>query len=127
MNWLFPIQGYSYYEYAKALSKTDKISGLIYSQYALEFSNLDLYFNIIEKHTFIESAIIFIKEDIGIKAIIAFLVGIAVASVIFVTGIVYVRTRDNISHNNISTLKNSVMKTKDYPHTKLNRKIKTRN
>lgn len=112
MNGLFPIEGYSYYEYAKSLAKTDKISGLIYSQYALEFSNLDLYFNVVETHTFIESAIIFIKDDIGRKAIIAFLVGIAVASVIFVIGIVYVGTR------------NKVLLVKNYPSNQRIRKTR---
>ncbi|MBI4439804.1 hypothetical protein HY638_02430 [Candidatus Woesearchaeota archaeon] len=41
---IFPILGYSYYEYASNLAKTDKYSALLYSEYALELSNLDLYF-----------------------------------------------------------------------------------
>jgi len=44
VNGRFPILGYSYYEYAKTLTKTDPVSALIYSEYALELSNLDLYF-----------------------------------------------------------------------------------
>ncbi|MBN2880732.1 hypothetical protein JXM83_01645 [Candidatus Woesearchaeota archaeon] len=44
----FPILGFSYYEYAQTLSSSnkteDKISALIYYDYAIEFSNLDLYF-----------------------------------------------------------------------------------
>ncbi len=41
---IFPIVGYSYYEYSKSLKNTDKYSALLFSEYALEFSNLDIYF-----------------------------------------------------------------------------------
>ncbi len=41
---IFPILGYSYYEYAKTLQDTDEFSSLLYSEYALELSNLDMYF-----------------------------------------------------------------------------------
>ena len=41
----FPIMGYSYYEYANSLNmNNDSISGLIFSEYALELSNIDIYF-----------------------------------------------------------------------------------
>ncbi len=40
----FPMLGYSYYEYATFLKESDPYSALIYSHYALEFSNLDMYF-----------------------------------------------------------------------------------
>ena len=39
----FPILGYSYYQYAISL-KDDPYSALLYTEYALELSNLDLYF-----------------------------------------------------------------------------------
>lgn len=39
----FPILGYSYYEYAKSLYETATINALIYSEYALELSDLDIY------------------------------------------------------------------------------------
>lgn len=41
---VFPILGYSYYEYAQSLQDTDIISALLYLEYALKFSNLDMYF-----------------------------------------------------------------------------------
>jgi len=44
-NGHFPILGYSYYEYANSLRETDKYSALIYAEYALELSNLDIYFS----------------------------------------------------------------------------------
>jgi len=41
---IFPVLGYSYYEYANTLKDTDRYSALLYSEYALELSNLDMYF-----------------------------------------------------------------------------------
>jgi len=41
----FPILGFSYYEYSKSLGQYDKQSALLYSEYALELSNLDIYFS----------------------------------------------------------------------------------
>ena len=41
---IFPIIGYSYYEYAGSLKDLDTYSALLFSEYALEFSNLDIYF-----------------------------------------------------------------------------------
>lgn len=40
----FPILGYSYYEYANSLKETDVVSSLLYTEYALELGNLDMYF-----------------------------------------------------------------------------------
>jgi len=41
---IFPIAGYSYYEYANSLRGQDVYSALIFYEYALELSNLDAYF-----------------------------------------------------------------------------------
>ncbi|MBI4151102.1 hypothetical protein HY492_03175 [Candidatus Woesearchaeota archaeon] len=41
---IFPIIGYSYYEYAKALQSEDKYSALLFAEYANELSTLDVYF-----------------------------------------------------------------------------------
>lgn len=43
-NGVFPIVGYSYYEYAKNLRNESIYSALLYSEYSLELSNLDIYF-----------------------------------------------------------------------------------
>jgi uncharacterized protein len=40
----FPVLAYSYYEYANELKESDRYSALLYSEYALELSNLDMYF-----------------------------------------------------------------------------------
>ena len=41
---VFPILGYSYFEYANSLKDSDPYSALLYSEYALELSNLGIYF-----------------------------------------------------------------------------------
>lgn len=41
---IFPVIGYSYYEYANSLKEEDIYAALLYSEYALELSNLDIYF-----------------------------------------------------------------------------------
>jgi uncharacterized protein len=42
---IFPIMGYSYYEYANSLKENnDVFSSLIFSEYALELSNIEIYF-----------------------------------------------------------------------------------
>ncbi len=41
---IFPILGYSYYEYAGSLKERDLFSALTFSEYALEMGNLDMYF-----------------------------------------------------------------------------------
>lgn len=43
---LFPILGYSYYEYANSLKNEEPYSALLYAEYALEMSNLDMYIGI---------------------------------------------------------------------------------
>ncbi|HLD72666.1 MAG TPA: S16 family serine protease [Candidatus Nanoarchaeia archaeon] len=41
---IFPILGYSYYQYAKSLQEQDKYIALLYLEYALELSELSIYF-----------------------------------------------------------------------------------
>lgn len=44
---IFPILGYSYYEYAQELMESAPYSSLLYVEYALELGNLDIYFDTI--------------------------------------------------------------------------------
>lgn len=41
---VFPLIGYSYYEYAKSLWNTDRQTSVLFVEYAMEFTNLDIYF-----------------------------------------------------------------------------------
>ena len=43
-NNIFPIISYSYYEYSDSLKDFDVGNALLFAEYALEFSNLDIYF-----------------------------------------------------------------------------------
>ena len=76
---IFPILGYSYYEYADSLKDTDKYSALLYSEYAMEFSNLDIYFKNRER-------LYFYNFDYGILivlvslSLISFLGGVIITS-----------------------------------------------
>lgn len=69
---VFPVLGYSYYEYADSLKDSDKYSALLYMEYALELSNLDMYFKEKPRIT-IEKRI---NKEIIIKAAILFGTGL---------------------------------------------------
>ncbi len=43
-NDIWPILGYSYYEYANSLEEKEKYTSLVYMEYALEMSDLSIYF-----------------------------------------------------------------------------------
>ena len=41
---IFPVIGYSYYEYADELKEKDIYSSMLFAEYSLELSNLEIYF-----------------------------------------------------------------------------------
>jgi uncharacterized protein len=63
---LFPILGYSYYEYAILLKDDDKSSSLLYTEYALELSDLDLYFGVKGKPYIIIDWYLFVYFFLGL-------------------------------------------------------------
>lgn len=72
---IFPILGYSYLEYAESLKEDDKLSALVYLEYALELSNLRMYFEEKEaaiSYEFDYSIVIFV-----FGAVIGYIVGIS--------------------------------------------------
>lgn len=74
----FPIVGYSYYEYSKTLlDESRKYSALLYAEYALELSDLDVYFEKQETVTAKRSTPMFSEFFSG------FISGLAVGIVIF--------------------------------------------
>ncbi len=74
---IFPILGYSYYEYAQNLKETDKYSALLYAEYALELSNLDIYFK--EKNNIVSVDIDMTKISfLSIGIILGILIGILI-------------------------------------------------
>lgn len=74
---IFPIIGYSYYEYGNSLKEIDKYSAMLFSEYALEFSNLDIYF---PKKS--NKSLIAILDYINIELIIAFAAGLAIGLIV---------------------------------------------
>jgi predicted S18 family serine protease len=98
----FPIVGYSYYDYAKSLKSSDKYSSLLYAEYALELSNLDMY---IKK----QSPPILQPVQPSTPALIAlgFFAGVLVCSIVF--GILFLRRGKRIkrSHKNL-VLRNAI-------------------
>ncbi len=62
---IFPILGYSYYDYVNALEKDDVSSALVFSEYALALSDVQDYFPK-EQNTFLKLFQHFNKVDVGI-------------------------------------------------------------
>jgi uncharacterized protein len=76
----FPILGYSYYQYANNLKEEEPYTGLIYLEYALEMSDLGIYFP--EEKKF-NGQSFKIKRD-WMLMIVGFLIGVLVTIIIFV-------------------------------------------
>ena len=88
---LFPFLGYSYFEYANFLDQDDVSSALLYSEYALELSNLDIYFGIKGRPYFLIDWNMFIYFGLGLFS------GISISFLIY-------------RHNNRNKLKNKLSK-----------------
>ncbi len=84
---VWPIIGYSYYEYANSLKEDDPYSALLYSEYALELSDLDPY---LKERKQIEK--ISTSEKTEIKPLFIFVLGIVLG---FVTGFIIQRMYKN--------------------------------
>lgn len=69
---VFPILGYSYYEYADSLKQDDVLSALLYAEYALELGNLDMYVKQPDARGEMRDA------PVDWKLLLVFLLGIAV-------------------------------------------------
>lgn len=66
---IFPIISYSYYEYANSLKEKDKYSALLFTEYALEFANLDIYFP--KKRTLLD-----VLKKVDKKMLLVFFLGL---------------------------------------------------
>lgn len=79
---IFPILGYSYYQYANSLKEQEKYTALIYLEYALEMSELGIYFP--EEEGFLEKLEkkFQLRRD-WILILEGFLIGILVATFFF--------------------------------------------
>jgi len=81
---IFPIIGYSYYEYSNSLIEDDLISSVTFAEYSLEFSRLDLYFP--SKNNF--------KVYISKELIVIFMFGFLLGSLITMLTYVVVKKKN---------------------------------
>ncbi len=77
---VFPISGYSYYEYATTLQSTDPSSALVYAEYSLELSNLNMYFP--RPHSLL--------ENIPWSAVWIFVAGVAFGILLVVLAVLFI-------------------------------------
>lgn len=75
---VFPMIGYSYYEYAKSLAEVDAPSALLFSEYALELSDLGVYVK--KKKGVAERVVGLAGSADWYTVIMSFLVGVLVTS-----------------------------------------------
>lgn len=77
---IFPVVGYSYYEYANDLKENDIFSSMLFTEYSLELSNLDIYFkeknNNIMINTSMKQAVVIVLVFIA-----GFIVGISLKKI----------------------------------------------
>jgi uncharacterized protein len=72
---IFPIIGYSYYEYAEDLKEKDIYSSMLFAEYSLELSNLDIYFKEETKEPPVK---LNIEKNVLISFILIFISGILI-------------------------------------------------
>ncbi len=75
---VFPILGYSYYEYALSLKDYEKNSALIYAEYATELSDLELYF----KEDDSGMRVVYVDRNMVITLIVGIAAGFALAFIL---------------------------------------------
>jgi uncharacterized protein len=103
---LFPILGYSYYEYANSLKAEEPYSALLYAEYALELSNLDAYIGVQKQKVSIPFKI----NNIDSQYIGLFVLGFALGAllvVFFVLG--YSRIAANKKNSKDAVYKNDMV------------------
>src|SRR3989339_419437 len=104
---IFPILGYSYYEYSKTLRDSDPYSSLLYAEYALELSNLDMYLPI-KKNGAIQ--VIQPKKSIDPRVIQGFVLGLIIGTC-FTVIVLLMILKIRIKNEDKKSLKNKPRKT----------------
>ena len=77
----FPVLGYSYYQYALSLADSDPYSSLLYTEYALDLSNIDMYFKEkqrIYSHYIDKKLTIIILASLFTGILIGFFIGVII-------------------------------------------------
>lgn len=90
---IFPIIGYSYYEYSKSLESREIYSSLLYAEYSLELSNLDMYFKEKDPYKIINPNRL--SRDYILGMISGFCLGVVVVlSIMIIMGFYYKRRKN---------------------------------
>ena len=87
---LFPILGYSYFQYANSLREADKYATIIYLEYALEMSDLGIYFP--EEKQFLEKVPLPATKAIFSKEIMLRLEGF-IAGVLIILFLIWIKPK----------------------------------
>jgi len=80
---IFPILGYSYYQYANTLKESEKYMVMIYLEYALEMSELSIYFPAEDELRGKVNSTFQLKRDY-LLILMGFLIGVLVTMIIFI-------------------------------------------
>lgn len=80
---IFPILGYSYYQYANTLKESEKYMVMIYLEYALEMSELSIYFPAEDELRGKVNSTFQLKRDY-LLILMGFLIGVLVTIIIFI-------------------------------------------
>ncbi|PIN76914.1 hypothetical protein COV17_00355 [Candidatus Woesearchaeota archaeon CG10_big_fil_rev_8_21_14_0_10_36_11] len=78
---IFPILGYSYYQYAQSLQEQEPYTALLYMEYALEMGELSMYFP--EKVSFLELTMLTIPQE-WLFGGLGFVLGVLITTLIFI-------------------------------------------
>ena len=103
-NNIFPIISYSYYEYSDSLKDFDVGNALLFAEYALEFSNLDIYF---EKKNQNDS--FFYNQKTYFRYILLFIGGLIIGVILGL--LIKSKKSHNEWHSNISGSKFKTLQT----------------
>jgi len=86
---IFPMLSYSYYEYAISLKETELVSSLVYSEYSIELSNLDMYLSQREIPFSNEP---FMEKNTSFLIVLSFLGGIVIGFLVYLSiGRIFIR------------------------------------
>ena len=103
-NNIFPIISYSYYEYSDSLKDFDVGNALLFAEYALEFSNLDIYF---EKKNQNDS--FFLNQKTYFRYVLLFIGGLIIGVILGL--LIKSKKSHNEWHSNISGSKFKTLQT----------------
>ncbi|MBS3139538.1 hypothetical protein J4479_00900 [Candidatus Woesearchaeota archaeon] len=106
---MFPILGYSYYQYANSLQDHEKISALLYLEYALEMSEISIYFP--EEKTFLENAQLSLSiNEKWLYLVLGFAAGVAISLYLVIKNPLWFRQKKKVKKNKSKEIDTAIEK-----------------